>query len=108
MPSPFRSRALAVVSSIPVGTVMSYGDVAAAAGAPRAARQVGYALADLAGHTDVPWHRVVRASGALALAESTTGALLQRARLEAEGVPWRGDRVDIGRCRHVAEPLKSP
>jgi methylated-DNA-protein-cysteine methyltransferase related protein len=42
---------------------------------------------------DVPWHRVVRADGSLA-----KGAR-QRRRLEAEGVPFRGDRVDMGLVR---------
>ena len=37
----------------------------------------------------VPWHRVVRADGSLAVGER------QRALLEAEGVPFRGERVDL-------------
>jgi methylated-DNA-protein-cysteine methyltransferase related protein len=43
--------------------------------------------------TDVPWHRVVRADGTLA-----KGAR-QRALLDAEGVPFRGDRVDLRAAR---------
>jgi alkylated DNA nucleotide flippase Atl1 len=71
------------VRAIPEGFVASYGDVAP--GAPRFAGAVLSATED----PGVPWHRVVRADGSLA-----KGAR-QRALLEAEGVPFRGDRVDV-------------
>jgi methylated-DNA-protein-cysteine methyltransferase related protein len=74
---------LARVRAIPPGFVRSYGDVSP--GAPRFAGTVLHANDD----PDLPWHRVVRADGSLA-----KGAR-QRARLEAEGVPFRGDRVDM-------------
>jgi alkylated DNA nucleotide flippase Atl1 len=70
------------VRAIPPGFVRSYGDVSP--GAPRFAGTVLHATTE-----DVPWHRVVRADGSLA-----KGAR-QRERLEAEGVPFRGDRVDM-------------
>jgi methylated-DNA-protein-cysteine methyltransferase related protein len=71
------------IRAIPEGFVRSYGDLSP--GAPRFAGQV---LSG--GHPeDVPWHRVVRSDGSL-----TQGAR-QRALLEAEGVPFRGDRVDM-------------
>jgi alkylated DNA nucleotide flippase Atl1 len=56
----FVSRVLAVVESIPPGRVMTYGDVAAAIGS-RAARGVGQVMARYG--SDVPWWRVIRASG---------------------------------------------
>jgi alkylated DNA nucleotide flippase Atl1 len=68
--------------------VRSYGDVSP--GAPRIAGAVLSACAD----PDVPWHRIVRADGSLA-----KGAR-QRALLEAEGVPFRGERVDM-RAAHL-------
>jgi alkylated DNA nucleotide flippase Atl1 len=71
------------VRAIPPGFVRTYGDVAP--GAPRHAGAVLHACAD----PGVPWHRVVRADGSLA-----KGAR-QRALLEAEGVPFRGARVDM-------------
>ena len=85
-------RILACVESIPSGRVMSYGDVAEFVGT-RSARIVGRVLA-IDGGT-VPWHRVVRADGSCAdhlYAE-------QRQRLLAEGVLFRGDRVDLTRFR---------
>ena len=74
---------LARVRAIPVGFVRTYGDVSP--GAPR------FAGAVLAANNDpaVPWHRIVRADGSL-----TQGAR-QRALLDAEGVPFRGGRVDM-------------
>jgi alkylated DNA nucleotide flippase Atl1 len=71
------------IRAIPEGFVRTYGDLS-----PGAPRYTGTVLA--AGHPeDVPWHRVVRADGSL-----TQGAR-QRALLEAEGVPFRGERVDM-------------
>ena len=74
---------LARVREIPPGFVRSYGDVSP--GAPRFAGTVLHADED----PDLPWHRVVRADGSLAKGDR------QRARLEAEGVPFRGERVDM-------------
>ncbi len=65
----------------------SYGDVSP--GAPRFAGAVLHACYD----PTVPWHRVVRADGSLAKGER------QRTLLEAEGVPFRGDRVDVRLAR---------
>lgn len=67
----------------PPGFVRTYGDVSP--GAPRFAGTVLFECDD----PDVPWHRIVRADGSLA-----KGAR-QRRLLEDEGVPFRGDRVDI-------------
>ena len=75
------------IEATPEGFVRTYGDVSP--GAPRAA---GAALSD--GHgPGLPWHRIVRADGSLA-----KGAK-QRRLLEAEGVPFRGDRVDMRKAR---------
>ncbi len=74
------------VRSIPPGRVRTYGQVALMVGAPGAARQVGWALHMLPEGTDVPWHRVVSAKGAISLRGSMGDAERQRARLEAEGV----------------------
>lgn len=72
---------LARVRAIPPGFVRTYGDVS-----PGAPRFAGTALG-MAEDGEVPWHRVVRADGSLA-----KGAR-QRALLEAEGVPFSGERV---------------
>ena len=71
------------VREIPPGFVRTYGDLSP--GAPRFAGAVLSRCHD----PEVPWHRVVRADGSLA-----KGAR-QRRRLEDEGVPFRGGRVDM-------------
>jgi alkylated DNA nucleotide flippase Atl1 len=79
-----RERAiLARVQSTPPGFVRTYGDVSP--GAPRVAGAVLHACRD----PNVPWHRIVRADGSLAKGSR------QRSLLEAEGVPFRGGRVDM-------------
>jgi methylated-DNA-protein-cysteine methyltransferase related protein len=71
------------IRSVPEGRVTTYGDLCP--GAPR------FAGAVLAGcdEPDVPWQRIVRADGSLAKGEP------QRRLLESEGVPFKGERVDM-------------
>jgi len=87
-------RVLAAIRAIPEGFVRTYGDVSP--GAPRFAGHVLRAV-----HApDVPWGRVVRADGSLAAGEK------QRARLDAEGVPFRPGataRVDMRVARMAGE-----
>jgi methylated-DNA-protein-cysteine methyltransferase related protein len=71
------------VRETPEGFVRTYGDVS-----PGAPRFAGTVLADCHDPT-LPWHRIVRADGSLAKGER------QRSLLEAEGVPFRGERVDM-------------
>ena len=91
-----------VVRRIPRGRVATYGEVALAAGRPRAARQVGYALAALRGAAhDVPWQRVCgarpRDHAGISLLDPV-GAAVQRRLLEAEGVEFDDrDRIDLAR-----------
>ncbi len=82
-----REAILRRIREIPPGFVRTYGDVSP--GAPRVAGQV---LSRTAA-PDAPWHRVVRADGSLAKGSR------QRKLLEAEGVAFRGDRVDLTRAR---------
>jgi methylated-DNA-protein-cysteine methyltransferase-like protein len=83
-----------VVSRIPRGTVSTYGAVAALAGLPGRARLVGRTLAALPARTRLPWHRVVNAGLGLSPRGDPAAVAEQRRRLEAEGIRFRGDRVD--------------
>jgi alkylated DNA nucleotide flippase Atl1 len=75
------------VAEIPEGFVRTYGDVSP--GAPRFAGTVLFECDD----PDLPWWRVVRADGSLAKGGR------QRRHLIAEGVPFKGDRVDMAAAR---------
>ncbi|MGA2744907.1 MAG: MGMT family protein [Candidatus Sulfotelmatobacter sp.] len=85
-----RLRIEQAVRAIPRGKVSTYGGVARAAGFPGAARQVAAVLRRGFG---LPWQRVLGAGGAIKLTGDS--ALEQRFRLEAEGVRFRGRRVDM-------------
>jgi methylated-DNA-protein-cysteine methyltransferase-like protein len=89
-----------VVALIPSGKVATYGDVAALAGIPGAARRVGRALKALPAETAIPWHRVVNARGRASLPQGSASQYTQRQRLEAEGIVFRANgSLDLRRYR---------
>ncbi len=65
--TPFQTLVLAVVRLVPPGKVMSYGQVAAYMGAPRAARQVGWALHAMKDTPELPWWRIVNNAGLISI-----------------------------------------
>lgn len=81
----FTRQIIDVIKAIPKGRVTSYGRVAALAGNPRGARQVSRILHTMSQKHDLPWHRVVNASGKISLPRGR-GYELQKALLESEGV----------------------
>ncbi len=87
-----------VVRRIPRGRVATYGQVAALAGLPGHARQVGYALHGLPADDAVPWQRVINARGEVSRRAEPFAERIQRQLLEREGVAFdaRG-RVDLAR-----------
>ena len=87
------------VKKIPRGKVATYGQIAELAGLEGHARQVGYALHNLPGASDVPWHRVINAKGEISPRSAGDSHELQRMLLEAEGVGFVGDRVELKRFR---------
>ena len=84
------SRILAAIRKIPRGKVSTYGAIARAAGYPGAPRRVAWVLHR---SVDLPWQRVLGAGGEIKLRGDS--AFEQRLRLEAEGVTFRGRRVDM-------------
>jgi alkylated DNA nucleotide flippase Atl1 len=84
-PAERRARIVARVRSIPEGFVRTYGDID-----PGAPRLVGRVLSRA---HDLPWQRVVRADGGIPQGRA------QRELLLKEGVPMRGERVDLRRAR---------
>jgi methylated-DNA-protein-cysteine methyltransferase related protein len=89
-PGERRLRIERAIRAIPRGKVSTYGGVARGAGFPGAARQVAAVLRRGFG---LPWQRVLGAGGAIKLTGDS--AVEQRLRLEAEGVRFRGRRVDM-------------
>jgi methylated-DNA-protein-cysteine methyltransferase-like protein len=86
-----------VLAQIPRGKVISYGAVATLAGLPNGARQVVRVLHSSAEKEGLPWHRLLRKDGSIAL-PSGSGRELQRALLEEEGVEVSQDgRVEMER-----------
>jgi len=94
----FFERVYGVVREIPRGRVATYGQVAAMLGVVRGARAVGWALRALPEGQSafVPWHRVVGAGGRIS-PRAGPGPQIQRRRLRAEGVAFRGAHVDLVR-----------
>ncbi len=92
-----------VIASIPRGKVLGYGQVAALAGYPRAARQVARVLHSLTEKHDLPWHRVLRSNGEIALPLDGWGSV-QKEMLLREGVVFTDTgRVDMHRFGYVPE-----
>lgn len=88
--STFTARVVSLVRRIPPGRVATYGDVAEAAGHPRAARAVGNIMRGCS-LRDVPCHRVTAAAGRLGGYGGYAG--LKRDLLRAEGVQVRGSTI---------------
>jgi alkylated DNA nucleotide flippase Atl1 len=94
-PEEYVEEVLALVERIPEGRVMSYGAIAdalAERSGSNSARQVGTILARHGG--GVPWHRVVNSAGRTPPGHTQEA----RQRLLADGVPLKGDRVDMSRA----------
>lgn len=98
--STFYERVYEFVRTVPAGSVVTYGQVALELGSPSAARAVGYALYFLPGNNDVPWWRVVNASGGISHRGRGEAADYQRRKLEAEGIPFsEAGTIDLKRWR---------
>jgi Predicted methylated DNA-protein cysteine methyltransferase len=90
-------RIIAALKSIPPGRVSSYGAIAASAGLSNGARQVVRVLHSSSEKEGLPWHRMLRKDGSIALPPGE-GFELQRSLLKAEGVEVSGQGlVDLGR-----------
>ncbi|GAB3483731.1 MGMT family protein [Marinomonas epiphytica] len=81
----FKSQVFHILSETLTGQTISYGQLAAQAGFPGYARQVGHLMKSLPKETKLPWHRVVNAQQRISFAENTDGYLRQKEALEAEG-----------------------
>lgn len=88
-------RIYAAVRRIPRGRVATYGQVAALAGLPGRARQVGYALHALPSGARLPWQRVINAGGRISPRSEPGPDYMQRILLESEGVKVAAGRISL-------------
>jgi len=96
-------RIIEVIKAIPAGRVSSYGNIARRAGFPNGARQTVRILHSLSEKYDLPWHRVIRSDGSIAL--DGDGRELQIQLLRSEGVEVSPDgRVDMNYFIKQASP----
>ncbi len=85
--SKFKNCVYRIIKRIPYGKVASYGQVALYAGAPRAARQVGWILNQSEGKISIPWWRVINNSGRISIKGTKFyDAKMQKKLLQSEGV----------------------
>ena len=89
-------RILAAVRAIPRGQVAGYGEIARRVGLPGRARLAARVLS-MNADPGLPWHRVLRSDGRIALPPGSEGFREQSRRLRAEGVPVRNGRVRMPR-----------
>ena len=94
-PQEYTEEVLALVERIPEGKVMTYGAIADALAdesGRNSARQIGNIMSRHGG--GVPWHRVVNSAGRMPPGHEQEA----RQRLLSEGVPLKGERVDLSRA----------
>ncbi len=100
----FKDFVLYFVKQIPKGRVASYGQIAAACGRPRAARQVGWILRSIdTPKYQIPWWRVVNSQGVISIKGNWTATKeLQRDLLMKDGVKLKKDfSLDMEKYRYI-------
>jgi len=89
----FTKAVVDIIQSIPKGMVMTYGQIATAAGNPWGARQVSRILHSLSKSYHLPWHRVINSRGEISL--TGEGKLFQMELLVDEGIVFENDKIDL-------------
>lgn len=87
------SEIYSIIRNIPAGKVASYGMIASIHGGCTA-RMVGYALSKSSSDMKLPWHRVINSQEKISLGDEES-KILQRNMLEAEGVVFHNDKIDL-------------
>ncbi|WP_349774003.1 MGMT family protein [Fictibacillus phosphorivorans] len=96
----FTETVIQIIKRIPAGKVMSYGQIAKAAGSPRGARQVVRILHAMSRKHSLPWHRVINSKGEIGIQDEEL-FFTQKTLLEGEGVKIKGrNRIDLEKYRY--------
>jgi methylated-DNA-protein-cysteine methyltransferase-like protein len=90
----FTKTVINIITSIPPGKVMTYGQIAKLAGSPRAARQVVRILHSMSEKYKLPWHRVLNSKGEIGLKDEEL-FFVQKMSLESEGIEFNGKRLNL-------------
>jgi methylated-DNA-protein-cysteine methyltransferase-like protein len=94
--APFSLAIVEVIRGIPRGKVATYGQVAAMAGNPRAARRVAWLLSSSSRTRGLPWQRVINSKGEIAFSAGSSAFARQKRLLKGEGVAFVSlRRVDL-------------
>ena len=88
-------RIYTALATIPSGRVATYGQIGMLAGLPRSGRLVGRTLKNLPNDSNLPWHRVINASGRISLPLDSEGFKRQKARLQEEGLIVKGNWISL-------------
>jgi methylated-DNA-protein-cysteine methyltransferase related protein len=83
--TPYTKEVIRIITSIPAGKIMTYGQIAKLAGSPRSARQVVRILHSMSDKYNLPWHRVINSKGEIGIPDEE-GSVMQRLMLLSEGV----------------------
>ena len=100
----FFLRVYALVARIPFGMVSTYGHIGRALGLQSSARMVGWALNSVPANADIPCHRVVNRNGELTGKIHFATPTLMRELLEAEGVEFTGETVNMKKHLWIPPP----
>lgn len=95
----FEQQLYAWLAQIPLGRVVTYGQLACLIGRPTGARWVGRQLGRLPAGSKLPWHRVLNSRGCSSLPASKGGSNRQLRLLQSEGVLVFDGRVSLARYR---------
>jgi len=99
----YRQRVYAIVNEIPVGRVMTYGQIAEMLGEGYTPRTVGFVM-HAADTKEIPWQRVINSQGACSTGRMTVPINLQQQILESEGIKFdEKGRCDLNACRWSPE-----
>lgn len=97
-PSKFYEKVIRLILKIPRGRVATYGQIARLAGKPHGSRGVGWILHSSSARRNLPWQRVIGASGKISFPRDIPNFERQRRRLIAEGVEVSFDgKVELPR-----------
>lgn len=95
MHTPFSDKVYDILRTVPKGKVATYGQMAKLAGSPRAARAIGMIMKENDDAPHTPCHRVVASDGSMHGYSGKGGVVGKKAMLQAEGVKFKGDKVDL-------------